>query len=109
MGVRENKVETHLDEQITSVLKGTTRKWVGRKNLPDRMCMAPVIGMFAVEVKTVDGTESEGQARERKRLIEAGGTVYIVYGNRDVDMLIDVLRAKQAGANVEAVHSAKYK
>lgn len=91
MGKRENKVETYLDTEITK-LGGVTRKWVGRPGVPDRICTVPKLGMFSVEVKTVDGTLEPHQEREHERLRAAGATVYTVYGHADVDLLIAELR-----------------
>lgn len=87
MGKRENKVETYLNTEIEK-LGGTTRKWVGRKGLPDRICALPGRGFFAVEVKTLDGVLEDHQKREHERLIKAGGEVFTVYGHQDVDELI---------------------
>lgn len=96
MGKRENKVETYLNTEIEK-LGGTTRKWTGRAGVPDRVCMIPHVGMFAVEVKTVDGILEDHQKREQKRLIEAGGEVYTVYGHNDVDRLIAELQYRMKG------------
>lgn len=93
MGKRENKVETYLNTEIEK-LGGTTRKWVSNKPVPDRICIVPGIGMFAVEVKTVDGVLSGGQKREIERLSNYGGHVRVVYGHDDVDRLIEELKVK---------------
>lgn len=88
MGVRENKVETYLDNSFKA-LGGLTRKWVspGRTGVPDRICILNGRVIFA-EVKTEDGEESVRQNREKKDLRDAGATVVIVYGHRDVDRLM---------------------
>jgi hypothetical protein len=88
MGVRENKVETYLDAEVTK-LGGLTRKWVspGRDGVPDRIVIHRG-KVYFVEVKTVDGVESAPQYRERVRLTEAGALVGIVYGEAGVDAWI---------------------
>ena len=95
MGTRENKVETYLDTEIKK-LGGITRKWTSTRPVPDRICMVPDVGMFAVEVKTVDGRwSSDGQKREFDRINEHGGRAFIVYGHEDVDKLIKRVARKQ--------------
>lgn len=92
MGIRENKVEKYLHQQITA-LGGLTRKWVapGRDGVPDRICI--VKGRFwLVEVKTVDGKCSPPQLREHTRLRDAGADVRVVYGEQDVDKFIVSVR-----------------
>jgi Holliday junction resolvase-like predicted endonuclease len=88
MGVRENKVEKYLDEQVTA-LGGITRKWVspGRDGVPDRIVVIDGAVVF-VEVKTVSGELTTGQEREHVRLRNAGATVTTVYGSRGVDKYI---------------------
>ena len=87
MGVRENKVEKYLDEQVTK-LGGTTRKWVspGRDGVMDRICF--LNPEWYVEVKTSDGVLEDNQEREGQRLIDKGARVAIVYGNSGVDTFI---------------------
>ena len=88
MGVRENKVETYLDGEVVK-LGGGTRKWVspGQDGVPDRLvCLKGAT--FLVEVKTVDGTVSDAQLREHKRLRAWGQKVRTVFGNKGVDRLI---------------------
>ncbi len=88
MGVRENKVETYLRNQI-KLIGGGTRKWVspGRDGVPDQIVFC-FNNIFFVEVKTTDGKFEPGQEREHTRLRELGATVCTVYGNTGVDSLI---------------------
>lgn len=92
MGVRENKVETYLDDCIKS-LGGITRKWVspGRDGVPDRICFLND-KVFFVEVKTTDGDFEAGQQREHERLRDAGANVCTVYGNAGVDSMVFDIR-----------------
>lgn len=91
MGARENKVEKYLDSEVKK-LGGLTRKWTcpGHDGVPDRIVITPLCTVF-VEVKTVDGKRSSVQIREQTRLKEAGGLVYTVFGEKDVDRLIESL------------------
>jgi len=89
MGVRENKVEKYLDNEIKK-LGGTTRKWVspGRDGVPDRLVRVPdwPLGVVnVVEVKTLSGKLQEEQKREHVRLTDEGWLVYTVYGHEGVD------------------------
>jgi len=88
MGTRENKVERYLDSEVVK-LGGLTRKWVspGRDGVPDRIVIINGVVWF-VEVKTIDGKQSEVQKREHQRLRDCGANVSTVYGNTGVDMFI---------------------
>ena len=88
MGVRENKVEKHLNDEIEK-LGGITRKWVspGRDGVPDRIVIVQGHVWF-VEVKTVDGKLSKTQKREIDRLKSHGAKVDIVFGEPGVRELI---------------------
>ena len=90
MGVRENKVEVYLDQEIRK-LGGITRKWTGHPGIPDRIVIIKGRVVF-VEVKTVDGRSSSVQKREHARLEENGANVAIVYGNHGVDEFIYALK-----------------
>jgi len=88
MGVRENKVERHLDSEVKK-LGGITRKWVspGVDGVPDRIVL--IAGkVFFVEVKTEDGKLSTAQQREHTRLKEVGANVYTLCGEGEVDEFI---------------------
>jgi len=93
MGARENKVEKYLDSEIIK-LGGITRKWVspGRDGVPDRICLLPGGVVYFVEVKTVDGSVSEVQKREQKRIADTGAFVRTVFGEEEVDQLINCLK-----------------
>lgn len=92
MGVRENKVERHLDSEIMK-LGGITRKWVspGVKGVPDRIVIVSG-NVWFVEVKTVDGHLSSWQEREIKRLVSHGVVALAVYGVDGVDEFIEMVR-----------------
>lgn len=88
MGVRENKVETYLDDEVTN-LGGVTRKWVcpGHDGVTDRIVVYEGRVIF-VEVKTIDGVLSSAQEREHKRLLAVGAQVDTIYGEEGVDAWI---------------------
>lgn len=95
MGIRENKVERYLRDQV-ALLGGVARKWIspGRNGVPDQIVILPW-GVWLVEVKTTDGTLSGDQIREHERLRAAGGQVRTVYGHAGVDELIKELKGAQ--------------
>jgi Holliday junction resolvase-like predicted endonuclease len=92
MGIRENKVEKYLNDQIKE-LGGITRKWVspGRAGVPDRIVIVKGVVAF-VEVKTMDGKVSTVQQREMERLEQAGASVFIAFGKPGVDKFISIMR-----------------
>lgn len=92
MGIRENKVELYLRDQVR-LLGGDTRKWVspGRDGVPDQICFVFNGLILSVEVKCVDGRLSTAQHNEHKRLRSVGMTVTTVYGSTGVDDLINHL------------------
>jgi len=93
MGVRENKVERYLKEQIELHFGGATRKWVspGRDGVMDQICFIDPV--WFAEVKTTDGTHETHQKREADRLIKLGARVVVVYGNQGVDKFIEWLKS----------------
>jgi len=95
MGVRENKVETYLDEQVVK-LGGITRKWVspGHDGVPDRIVFIKGYHTLLVEVKTEDGVYKPGQEREHKRLQDNGALVFTVFGHAGVDLFISHIKSK---------------
>ena len=95
MGVRENKVETYLREQIKLHFNGDTRKWVspGRDGVMDQICF--IDPEWFVEVKTIDGDHTTAQKREANRLIKLGARVVIVWGHAGVDKFIYWLQANK--------------
>lgn len=88
MGVRENKVERYLDDQVKRI-GGITRKWVspGRDGVPDRIVIRNGKVVF-VEVKTTDGKLSPAQVREHDRLRDQGVRVVTIHGEQGVDVFI---------------------
>ena len=92
MGVRENKVEKYLDDEVKKI-GGITRKWVspGVSGVPDRIVIIAGRVVF-VEVKTVDGVRSPVQVREHERLTTAGASVMTVYGKKEVNDFVEFLK-----------------
>lgn len=94
MGLRENKVEKYLDEEVKKV-GGITRKWVspGRDGVPDRIVIKEG-NVWFVEVKTVDGKLSPAQEREIIRLTQSEAQVRVIYGKDGVDDFIREVACK---------------
>lgn len=95
MGVRENKVETYLRDQIKLHFNGDTRKWVspGRDGVMDQICF--INPEWFVEVKTIDGDHEDYQIREANRLIKLGARVAVVWGHAGVDKFIEWLKVNR--------------
>jgi hypothetical protein len=106
MGVRENKVERYLDDQVKLLLGGVTRKFVspGHDGVADRLVLLPGGLLWLCEIKTVDGVESPAQQRERTRMTVLGFRATIVYGEQQVDELIaEMIKMMQHMATVRGV------
>lgn len=100
MAAREAKVESYLDQQVKSKLKGITRKWENKHHagVPDRIVFVARDTIFAectifVEIKTVTGELSSFQKREHLRLQEYDVPVITVYGREGVDHFINDMLA----------------
>ena len=95
MGVRENKVEKYLKDEVKRI-GGTSRKWKspGLDGVPDQIVRLHrwIKGMVhVVEVKTTDGVTSPAQKREQKREHDDGMLVYQVFGHAGVDAYIKMI------------------
>lgn len=92
MGVRENKVERYLRDQVRSELCGDTRAWKksNRDGIPDQIVFISnhFLQIIFVEVKTEDGELDPVQIREANNLRNLGAEVTCVYGHSGVDALI---------------------
>ena len=90
---KESDVEKYLHEQITTMTKGTTRKWVSPNyvGVPDRIIILPSGCVEFVEVKTPVGKLSPMQHREIERLRSFGCVVTVIYGKEGVDSYIKEL------------------
>lgn len=89
---KEGKVEAYFVEQVEAK-DGVTRKvtWIGRRGCPDRFWAFGRLGArcgFA-EIKSPEGRLDPHQAREIKRLTEAGVTVYVIDSFEAVDKFLE--------------------
>lgn len=108
MGVRENKVERYLKSEVKK-LGGETRKFVSPQHdgVADDLCFLPGGLLWLVEVKTIDGTESGPQERERIRMTKLGFRATIVYGEQQVDELIaEMIKTMSQMSMVQGVIAA---
>ena len=92
LGIRENKIETYLSDEVKRVFGGKTRKWVspGHDGVHDQILFISGLPAIFVEVKTTDGKLSGAQKREHDRLrgVESKCMFATVYGHKSVDILI---------------------
>lgn len=86
----EQRVERYLKQQIEE-RNGLCYKWraVDTRGVPDRVCMLPWVGIFFVEVKTLNGKTSKSQEILFENIKESGGIVFIVQGIAGVDKLME--------------------
>lgn len=107
MGVRENKVEKYLDEQVRLKLGGETRAWKksNRDGVMDQIVILPPTDeleqtfhplngnavIHFVEVKTIDGDVSPAQNRESRRMRKLSCNVTRVWSYEGVDAYIQAV------------------
>jgi len=93
MGIRENKIEKYLDEEVKRIFNGITRKWIspGHDGVHDRILFISNLPAIFVEVKTKNGKLSTIQKREHEQLMNTNPICIfaVVYGKNDVDILIE--------------------
>ena len=88
MGKPEATVEKYLTD-CARARGGDTRKFTSPMHVgvADRLLLIPFGLLWFVEVKA-DSDESGPQARERKRMLKLGFRAVVVYGKKDVDLLM---------------------
>ncbi len=104
--MRESTVEKYLHDQVTAK-GGTTRKFKGRRNNPDRIVIWPEFKTFAahigiyettpvrihfVETKAPGKGARDGQKREHLRLRKLGCTVCVLDTKAKVDRYVSLYR-----------------
>ena len=91
MGIRENKVETYLHEEVIK-LGGHTEKW-GTQGNADRVVFLQGI-IYVVEIKTLDGTLTVLQKRKFPKIEKTGVKVHILVSYEEVDEFIGFLKGR---------------
>lgn len=95
MGTPERKVEDYLRKRVKET-GGMIRKirWIGRRGAADNLVFYKFPAVALVEVKregaTVDPRSQ--QARDLRRMREAGWPVYVVSSREEVDAMIEEVR-----------------
>jgi hypothetical protein len=71
--IRERDVERYLVKRVRA-LGGAVRKvrWIGRRNAPDRLVLAPDLSPFLLELKAPGKKPTPAQAREIALLNQLG-------------------------------------
>ena len=89
----EKDVEAHLRNEVLK-LGGKAYKFVSPANrsVPDRIIIMPGGRVIFVEVKTTKGKLTKGQEREIKFLADMGCSVFTVYGKKEVDEIIRLIK-----------------
>lgn len=97
MTVVESDVETYFNQQIAKA-GGTTRKFLGRTNNPDRIVIWPASTKYTgacvhfVELKKPKKKPRAGQARELARLKKMGCTALYIDTKELVDLYVKAWR-----------------
>jgi len=95
MGAPEAKIEGYLRKRVKET-GGAIRKfrWIGRRGAADNLVWYKFPAVALVEVKregaTVDPRSQ--QARDLRRMREAGWLVYVVSSHEEVDAMIEEVR-----------------
>lgn len=84
--MRERAVERHLVKRAKQ-LGGRAYKLTspGRRNMPDRMVLLPVLGLWFVETKRPGKDATAAQAREHDRMRKVGARVVVLNTKERVD------------------------
>ena len=91
--MRERTIERYLHQQV-ELVGGTTRKFKGRVNDPDRVVIfkgTPARVHF-VELKATGKRPRPGQARELERLFKLGCFVSVLDSKQDVDRFVRLFK-----------------
>jgi len=83
MGKPEADVEKFLDKLVTEA-GGFTRKWTGRRGVPDRICFLPNGEVWFIEVKTPSRLPTPHQWREIERQRKLGHNSGFIAGRYEV-------------------------
>ena len=84
--MREVVVEEYWHAQVTK-RGGFTYKYTvpGRRNVPDRLSIMPMCGLFFVELKAPGEKPTAAQLREHKRIRQWGGEVEVFDTKFEID------------------------
>jgi hypothetical protein len=88
MNKREREIEAYA-RKLIGLRGGVMYKWVspGQKGVPDDVVVWPT-GNDLVEFKSDGGRLSESQQEVKKDIEAAGGTVFLLYSEADVDAYV---------------------
>ena len=95
--IREREIEHYLHKQVTAA-GGTTRKFKGRINDPDRIVIWPARGLcdnvpiHFIECKRPGGKARAGQLREHRRLRAFGCLVLVLNTKKLIDTYVELHR-----------------
>jgi len=96
MGKPEAKIESYLRQQVKAH-GGMVRKlrWLGRRGAADNLVswQFPAVALVEVKAEGKDIDPRSQQARDLRRMREAGWPVYVVSSREQVDaMIVEVKR-----------------
>lgn len=94
--MRESTIEKKLGRELRR-LGCLFYKFVspGNNGVPDRIVITPGGHVLFVELKTEQGRPSPIQLRQIKRLEAHGASVFVVYGEGQIEALLDRVRRRE--------------
>lgn len=89
---REKDVEAYLRKNVKN-RGGVAYKFTSpaRASVPDRIIVMPGGRIYFAEVKTTKGRLTKGQQQEIDRLRSLGQIVFVLYGRKDIDVLLGMI------------------
>jgi len=92
---RERNIENYLRHHVIEMGLGCIKFIPDQANgMPDRLILLPEGRVVWVELKTEDGTLSEIQKFQHKKLRDLGQEVVVVWSKDEADKLLDRLEAE---------------
>lgn len=87
--MRESKIETYFNKRIAELGWLSVKiKFLGRRNCPDRLVLAPPFSYFLAELKRTGKKPTRAQARAHRSLEQFGARVFAPNSIEAVDATI---------------------
>jgi hypothetical protein len=94
----EKPVEDYLVKKVKE-LGGMSLKWpaIGRRGVPDRICVLPQTGTIFVEVKADGNSATKLQLHTIQQINDSGGIALVVEGKSGVNEFVSFVKTFDKG------------